>query len=142
MNICLHMSVVQFPAFPHVDVTWAMGHVSIVNYMGGGGNCKLVSLTPFSSVSPTIWENPQIFGKKRETFLRFPSELKPLHMYCILVCFVLACHHRIRISQKQRQRSSLLADGIDSIPCHTIEIQHQGDLKKRMNRRTATRNNG
>ena len=119
MNICLHMSVVQFPAFTHVDVTWACEYSQLY---GGGGTANRFHSPPSVQFPPQFGKIHKFLAKNEKLFLRFPSEIKPLHMYCILVCFVLACHHRIRISQKQRQRSSLLADGIDSIPCHTGDL--------------------
>ena len=121
MNICLHY-ICQKSSFLRSPMLTLHGHVSIVNYMGGGGTANRFHSPPSVQFPPQFGKIHKFLAKHEKLFLRFPSEIKPLHMYCILVCFVLACHHRIRISQKQRQRSSLLADGIDSIPCHTGDL--------------------
>ena len=67
-------------------------------------------------------------------------------MYLLIDCFLLslfAHYHRRRIRQKRRQRSSLLVGGRNCFKFNNaLELLHQDDLKKRMNKRKDTWRNG
>ena len=60
---------------------------------------------------------------------------------CVLLSYI-SCRHRRRIRQKGRQRSSMHGWGTELMQFHALlEIYHQDDLKKRMNRTTDTLQN-